>query len=111
MAIDIDVSSLNGVPVVYLSGEIDIYNTPALRNVLLKVIDGSTGNVAVCLEKVSYIDSTGIGTLLFALNRIKKKDATLLLYKVSPTVGKVMQYSNLTKIFRICKNEQELTNV
>ena len=108
---DIDVITVGTIPVLYIAGEIDIYNTPALRNILLKVIEGSTGNVAVCLEKVSYIDSTGIGTLLFALNKMKKKNSDLLLYKVSPTVSKVMQYSNLTKIFKICKTEEELSVV
>ena len=111
MAMDIDVKSLGEIPVIFLTGEVDIYNTPAFRNALLKAIDESTGNVAVSLEKVTYIDSTGIGTLLFALNKLKKKSKTLLLYKVSPTVGKVMQYSNLTKIFRICKNEEELNRI
>ena len=58
--------------VVELSGEIDVYTSPKVKDAITELIDQGHYNLVINLEKVRYIDSTGLGVLIGGLKRVRE---------------------------------------
>lgn len=90
-----------GVPVLSVTGEIDVYAAPALREQLVDLAAGEPDLVVVDLEKVSFLDSTGLGVLVSALKRLRSSGGDLALVARESPVLRVMAITGLTETFRI----------
>src|ERR1035438_7071479 len=55
--------SKDGIEVVDVEGEIDIYTAPRLRELLIDLAGKNKYQLIVNLEKVGFLDSTGLGVL------------------------------------------------
>ena len=53
--------SKDGIEVVTVEGEIDIYTAPRLRELLIDLISKNSYQLVVNLEKVGFLDSAGRG--------------------------------------------------
>ena len=53
--------SKDGIEVVTVEGEIDIYTVPRLRELLIDLAAKNTYQLIVNLDKVEFLDSTGLG--------------------------------------------------
>ena len=51
----------DGFEVVDVEGEIDIYTAPRLRELLIDLASTNNYQLVVNLEKVEFVDSTGLG--------------------------------------------------
>jgi anti-sigma B factor antagonist len=89
-----------GVSIVVFTGEIDLESSPAAREVLLKCF-GHTGNVIVDLSEVSYIDSSGVASLVEALQAAKKNGSKFALAAVSEPTRRVLELARLDKVFTL----------
>ena len=58
--------SKDGIEVVTVEGEIDIYTAPRLRELLIDLAGKNNYQLIVNLEKVGFLDSTGLGVLVGA---------------------------------------------
>jgi anti-sigma B factor antagonist len=88
----------NGVAVFQVSGEINISTSPDLR----KFFEKKTSNkVVVDLEKVTYIDSSGLATLVEMLKKTKAQGGTLGLAGMSDKVKSLFEITKLDKLFAI----------
>jgi anti-sigma B factor antagonist len=72
------VNESDGVVVVQLTGELDLYNARAVRDELFAVAARSPDRVVVDLSAVTFIDSTGLGVLIEARTRLTNRRAFLL---------------------------------
>ncbi|GJL55049.1 MAG: anti-sigma factor antagonist [Nitrospirales bacterium] len=86
--------------IVSFSGEIDLENSPAARTRLLEVVEYAT-TVFVDLTAVTYMDSSGIASLVEAYQRAKKTNVAFVLISTSPAVLRVLQMARLDKVFTI----------
>jgi anti-sigma B factor antagonist len=68
----------DGAVVVHLTGELDLYNAPAMRDALFAVADESPDRLVVDLTDVEFIDSTALGVLIEARTRLSNRRAFLL---------------------------------
>ena len=60
MDLGLDVAERNGLAVLAVQGEVDVYTAPQLREQLIQLVDaGTAGNIVVNLEGVEFLDSTG----------------------------------------------------
>ena len=67
-----DVSEISGVPVIALSGRLDLSTIPTLQNALVRTIAANIGRrVAVDLDRVETLDDTAIGVLVGAAGRAR----------------------------------------
>jgi anti-anti-sigma factor len=57
----------DGTEVVDVEGEIDIYSAPRLRKLLIDLVSKNNYQIVVNLEKVGFLDSTGLGVLAATL--------------------------------------------
>jgi len=83
--------------VVAVSGEVDLSNSPRLREAILKELDGSSP-VLVDLAGVSSIDSAGIAALVEGYQTAKQKSLGFALLSVSEAVFSVLQLARLERV-------------
>ena len=72
------VDARDGVTVVRLTGELDLYNAHTVRDELFAVAGRGPDRVVVDLSAVTFIDSTGLGVLIEARTRLTNRRAFLL---------------------------------
>ncbi len=94
------VREVNGNLVVRLAGEIDLDRAPEVRRLLLDSVKRSL-DVLVDLSAVTYIDSSGIASLVEALQWAKRRGTDLCLIAVSPEALRVFELARLDKVFAI----------
>jgi anti-sigma B factor antagonist len=84
--------------VVKLGGDIDMHASPAARRAILQCIRDDR-QVIVDLAAVSYIDSSGIATLVEGLQAAKAKKLDFGLFGASPAAMRVLKLARLETVF------------
>ena len=92
--------------VVDLAGEIDVYTSPKVKDAITELIDKEHYNLVINLEKVRYIDSTGLGVLIGGLKRVREHGGSVNLVCTNPQIKKIFDITGLVKIFGIFDDEQ-----
>lgn len=94
---------VNDWDVLQISGEIDIFSVPRLRETAIEVVDESKGapRLALDLTGVDFLDSTGLGALVAALKRLRVRDGELRLVCTEERILKILRITGLTKVFPI----------
>jgi anti-sigma B factor antagonist len=87
--------------VVEVGGEIDVYTAPKLRETLISLVDAGQYHLVVDLEKVEFLDSTGLGVLVGGLKRVRTHDGSLSLVCTRDRLLKIFRITGLTKVFDI----------
>ena len=95
------------VSIIDIEGEIDLYNAPEIKNTIQSLIDEQKYSVIINLEKVSYIDSSGIGSLISSLSNLKKYQGSMKIINVLASVKKVFELTKLISFFEIYDTEDE----
>lgn len=97
---NISVREDRGFVVMTLEGEADLQHTPTLRKSLLESV--SKGRpVVVDMSNVSYIDSSGVASLVEAYQSARKKGFSFALSGLSPAALRVLQLARLDRVFTI----------
>jgi len=86
--------------VVTLEGDVDLENSPQAREVLLESV-GRGRKVLVDLAGVTYIDSSGVASLVEALQAARKRGAGFALVCVGSAALRVLKLARLDKVFTI----------
>ncbi len=84
--------------VVKVSGEIDITNSAQLGVALDLAVRESPRGVVVDMSKVTYLDSTGIHTLLVSCRRLTPHGGKLVLVVEHPNVRRILDILHLDKL-------------
>ena len=73
-----DVEQFPGGCVLTLSGELDAYDAPALRTAFAEAAAGVGGGAVVLdLTRVTFLDSTALGTIVGLLRRVREAGGEL----------------------------------
>src|SRR5689334_1367240 len=91
----------DGIEVVDVEGEIDIYTAPRLRELLIDLVSKNDYQLIVNLEKVGFVDSTRLGVLVGGLKRVRAHDGSLDLVCTREQILKILKITGLTKVFGI----------
>ncbi len=78
-----------------------------LVQTLERVLEQDQGNVLLDLEKINYIDSTGIGELVAYLGRFQNRDRNLILVQPSERIRKLLAVAQLDSLFAIYATVEE----
>ena len=104
----VNVRQIGPVSVVDLSGKITIgEGAVQLRDKVHELLDGGQTKVLLNLEKVSYMDSAGIGELVACYKRATEKEGTVKLLNPSGKVYDLLQLTKLEEVFETFKDEKE----
>lgn len=87
--------------VVRLSGEVDMYTAPQLKQSLLGLIDGGAAKVVIDLSSVTFIDSTALGVLIGGVRRLHAAGGAMALVVTTRPVERVLSITGLDRVFTI----------
>lgn len=103
MDLNIDRADQAGVAVLIVTGELDVYTAPRLREALIGVAGLP---VIVDLGEVKYLDSTGLGVLCGALKR--STDRNTWLGMVAPKSDRVLEAFRITGLRKVFQMAPDL---
>lgn len=89
------------VTVVKLVGEVDVYSAPALRQLLVDLINHGRVFLVLDMAGVDSWDSCGTGVLIGALKRVRAHDGNLALVVPAERIQKAFRITGMTKVFPV----------
>jgi anti-sigma B factor antagonist len=94
------VSEIRGALVVRLTGELDLYNAPVLRETLLECAARSPRRLVVDLTEVTFVDSTVLGALVEVRSKLGSRDG-LVLAAPGLETRRALEVSGLERLFEV----------
>jgi anti-sigma B factor antagonist len=102
----ISVRESAAVRIVDLGGDVDLGTSPDLRRALFGLLP-ETPRLALNLQALRYIDSSGIATLIEVLKDAQRQRKDFVLFGLSPAVQNVFRLTHVNRIFQIFDTEEE----
>jgi anti-sigma B factor antagonist len=101
MDLELETTERDGVSVLTLRGEIDVYTAPRMRQAIVDLVDAGSLNIVVDMEKVDFLDSTGLGVLVEGLKRVRTRGGNLAIVVTQDKIVKIFDITGLNKAFPI----------
>ncbi|MBI3394205.1 MAG: STAS domain-containing protein [Spirochaetia bacterium] len=89
------------VIILEITGRFDLEQGTAFQNTLKEILTGKPPQMAIDLEKVDYMDSSGIAELIKALNAVEGYGGKLMMVSIQPDILKTLTASRLDNYFKI----------
>lgn len=100
----------SGITIVDVSGELELFNHHGFQSKVLELLTLEKKKVVVNLDKLRYIDSSGIGSFVACFYEFKKADGMIKFSNAHDSVKEVIGFTNLDKFFDMHDTEQDAIN-
>ena len=108
MKVEIATQKIDAGFLMLLTGDVDMNTSPDVRTNLGELFkQGGARALLINLSGVRYMDSSGIATLVEAMQNCMKKGMKLRLVEPSPSVRDVFEMARLGSIFDIVPNAND----
>ncbi|MDX1958178.1 MAG: STAS domain-containing protein [Leptospiraceae bacterium] len=97
---------VDSIPVIDIVGEVDLYNTKEIKDLIDQMIKDGKYQIVLNLEKVPFMDSSGIGTLVTGMYRLKKYHGNLKIVNIVGSVAKVFKMTGMDAHLEIFEDEK-----
>jgi anti-sigma B factor antagonist len=91
------VGPIGDCAVIQVTGEIDVYTAPMLRDQIRELSAQGAVHLIADLGRVDFLDSTGLGALVGGLKRVREAGGSLALVISTPRILRIFQITGLTK--------------
>jgi anti-sigma B factor antagonist len=96
------------LPVLVVTGELDLAVAPWLRDQLDALFVGGASSLVVDMTQATFLDSTALGVLVGALNRCQELGGQVHLVVTEPQILRVLRITGLTDVFTLHQSSIEL---
>ncbi len=108
MSIQIDVRKEAGTAVISVTGDVDLYSSPQLRQTVLDALNAKSENrVLVNLTGVKYIDSSGVASLVEGLQLARRSQVRFGLCGLNRAPRQVLELTRLINVFEVFETLDE----
>jgi anti-sigma B factor antagonist len=90
-----------GVHVIAVTGEIDLFTAPELKQALSVPIDDGIERIIVDLSATTFIDSSSLGVLIGAQRRLKLNGGQLAVVCDNDSIVKTFKITGLDSVFTL----------
>ena len=102
----VNIHSVGEVVTVYLEGEIDHHAAKGMREEIDAAVEFNMPSLLILdFDRVTFMDSSGIGLVMGRYKNLQKSGAKLNLSNLPPNIYKVMKLSGIEKLAKIDKGE------
>lgn len=108
---ELKIRKSNEIYIIDVNGEMDLYNSYKLKELIMKMLEKKVVNFIINLEQVDYIDSSGIGALIYICSTIKKMNLKLSITNIHGSVKKVIELTKLMGYFPIANTVEEAISI
>ncbi len=91
----------DGATILKPAGDIDLSRSPVLRNDIRKAIGENPNRLIIELSGVPYMDSSGVATLVEAMQLARKINAKLVICALTDRVHSIFEIARLDQFFTI----------
>ena len=84
-----------------LKGELDVSTADKLKEYLHNLADEKILDIKINLDKLDYIDSTGLGVMIGVLKKLKTDNKEIHILNPKSNVKKIFTITGLDKIFKM----------
>ena len=92
-----------GVHLVAVAGEIDLFTAPEFKQRVSAPIDAGRSNVVVDLTGTTFIDSSSLGVLIGAHRRLKLRGGSLVVVCDNEAIVKTFRITGLDGVFTLVR--------
>jgi anti-sigma B factor antagonist len=97
MELRTEVSEVRAWTVVTVHGEIDVATSPTLRERLIDLVNDGATRLVLDLEAVDFLDSTGLGTIVSVLKRVRTHGGDLRLVCTEARIRRLFEITGLDR--------------
>ncbi len=100
MALEVETRQTDsGITVVAPTGRLDVAGAPALKDAISEVVKSGPPRIVIDMEGVSFVDSTGLGSVISALKQIRGSQGELRLAAPNQQARVVLELTTLDRVF------------
>lgn len=107
MDVQLKTRALNGVSVLEVAGELDIYTSPKLKSAIQDALTAGRASLVVNLLRTTYLDSTALSVLTTAQKQAREAGGNLGLVYDQPQIEKIFTITGLQRVFPIFRTETD----
>lgn len=104
--IKVSTETMDGATVIAPEGDIDLAHSPALRNSLRQAQSAKPARLIVDLGQVDYMDSSGVATLVEALQIARRNNTRMVLCGMKDRVRSIFEIARLDTVFTIAPSRE-----
>lgn len=99
--------SVGGATVIVPAGDIDMTASPIFRQELRRAADSMPQRLVIDLAKVPYMDSSGVATLVEAMQAARRNKTRLVLCGLTDRVRSIFAIAKLETLFTITPSRDD----
>ena len=84
-----------------LDGRLNMVSAPRLKTAIDEAVGSGHPRLVVDLAAVSFMDSSGLGTLIAGLKKARQADGDVRITGVTQQVATVLALTNLDRVLRV----------
>ena len=104
---DLQLQSIDKITVIKISGRVDTYTVPALREQLNNANSNKPTFLLIDLTDVNFVDSSGLATFVQGMRFCRENGGDLCLCSPQQSVRMIFELTRLDKAIDIYSNEAE----
>lgn len=89
----------HAIDVLAVSGRLDLVSSSALKDMIRQRLSDRRVHIVLDMEKVHFINSSGLGALISALRDIRLSGGRLVLCRMAPYIEEIFNVTGLTRVF------------
>ena len=95
------------VHILRLEGYVDAHTFTEFEEELTKLVEGGNYNLLLDLEKLTYINSTGLGLLMATFRQVRQHQGDLVIAKMSDKITNIFNLLGFSRLIHTYPTEQE----
>ncbi|HEY6116055.1 MAG TPA: STAS domain-containing protein [Candidatus Dormibacteraeota bacterium] len=100
MALEVETRQVeSGVTVVAPTGRLDVSGAPALKEAISEAVRNGPPRVVIDMGGISFVDSTGLGSVISALKQVRGSQGELRLAAPNQQARVVLELTTLDRVF------------
>src|SRR5437879_10185222 len=110
MDVQLKTRTLDGVSILEVAGELDIYTSPKLKAAIQTALTTGRASLVVNLLRTTYLDSTALSVLTTAQKQAREAGGNLGLVNDEPQIEKIFTITGLHSVSPIFRRKPEPVN-
>lgn len=107
--VELEFKQVRNTLIVRVRGEIDMLVSEKMRKEIdKKVEENEIANLIMNLEKVNFIDSSGLGVIIGRYKKINASGGRMCIVGANPSIQKILVFSGINKLVPLYNTEQEV---
>ena len=103
----INIRNAKDIIIIDVIGEFELYESSRIQEAIEKNISSNKKKFIMNFDHVTYVDSSGIKTLIICKEKVKEADGELKMINIQGSIKRIFELTKLIDFFDIEKTEDD----